>query len=162
MSRPLTFAALISAAGLALAGVSAPCAAQQTERDCTLTVAQAGQTIQSTGAIISSVRKDREDSPNNPFSAKDLIVFFVGSMSGTEKANQKSADLMNSPGIQGKIASAIFRACHSVVTISFVMTATDWNSSFFRGSSNSAIKGTCIDPDRHRTKEPLWGYYPCL
>lgn len=128
---------------------------------CKWQIASAGQSIFSLGAVVSDVVFGINESPHNPFSGKETITFRLGSLSATKTAVRRSADLMNSPVIQMRIAKQLFAVCPDVVEIRFNMTATDWDASIFRGENDSAIKGTCVDPGRG-SDWPLWGFYPCL
>ena len=131
------------------------------ESACRLQIAKAGQSISSLGAVVSDVVVGVNESPRNPFPGKESITFRVGSLSATKDAAKKSADLMNSPGIQTRIAKQLIAACPDVAEVRFNMTATDWDSSFFRGEDDSVVKGTCVDPGRGNDW-PLWGFYACL
>jgi hypothetical protein len=128
---------------------------------CKLQIAKAGQSVTSLGAVVSDVVLGINESPHNPFPGKESITFRLGSLSATKAAAKKSSDLMNSPAIQAQITKQLFNACTDVVEVRFNMTATDWDSSIFRGEDGSIIKGTCVDPGRGNDW-PLWGYYPCL
>lgn len=128
---------------------------------CRLQIAQAGQSIASLGAVLSDVVPGVNNSPHNPFPGKETITFRLGSPSATSTALRKSEDLMNSPAIQTRIAKQLFTACPDMVEVRFNMTATDWDSSIFRGEAGSAIQGTCVEP-RRGSGWPLWGFVPCL
>ena len=131
------------------------------EPACKVQIARAGQSIDSLGAVVSEVVLGTNESPHNPFSGKESITFRLGSLSATKSAAKRSDDLMNSPAIQMRIAKQIFSACTDMVEVRFNMTATDWDSSIFRGKDGAPIKGTCVDPVREGAW-PLWGFYACL
>ncbi len=128
---------------------------------CKLQIARAGQSIGSLGAVVSDVVSGINESPHNPFPGKETITFRLGSLSATKTAAKKSADLMNSPAVQMRLAKQLFTACPDIVEVRFNLTATDWDSSIFRGEEGSEIKGTCVDPGLGNDW-PLWGFYPCL
>ena len=113
------------------------------------------------GAVVSDVVSGKNESPRNLFPGKETIAFRPGSLNATTTALKKSANLMNGPAIQMRLAKQLFAACPDVVEVRFNMTATDWDSSIFRGEEGSAIKGICGDPSRGNDW-PLWGFNPCL
>ena len=128
---------------------------------CKLQIARAAQAIGSLGAVVSDVVSGKNESPHNPFPGKETIAFRLGSLNATTTALKKSADLMNGPAIQMRLAKQLFVACPDMVEVRFNMTATDWDSSIFRGEEGSAIKGICGDPSCGNDW-PLWGFNPCL
>lgn len=161
MGRPSSIPLMAAAfsASLFLYVSPSPVRAQQSQ-ECRLAIARAGEAISNINAVISDVVTGTNESPNNPFSANGSITFRLGSYSATRLAQKKSEDLMNSPRIQATLAKSIFDSCPDIVEVRFNMTATDWDSSLFRGANGSIIKGTCIDPGSGEW--PLWGYYKCL
>lgn len=108
------------------------------------------------------------DHPMNPFPDSDIREFamitnYADKNPYVKRATFNAENLMNSEGIQLRLASRVFQSCPSTSIIGFGFLGSGYWIQYFRMPSGQVRKGINLGCGRHSAIDPSttlqWGYY---
>ncbi|MEA5443844.1 hypothetical protein [Cyanobium gracile] len=129
--------------------------------ECLAAMARAETSLVARGARVQVVR-GTADSPHNPHTGKDTVVFRLDSTQPSDQVQRRTGAVMvmtNAP-LQDGLAKDLFSACPQLVEVTFNMAGTDEATTLFRGADGSLLPGVCLEIGISDTW-PTWGELYC-
>jgi len=138
---------------------------------CHESVHEAGRELTSKyGVIINAVSVSRAIHESSPYPGSLEIAYLMKTRYGPNahdmerKASWNAENLMNSPGVQERIADKIILVCPEVSMVVFAIANSSYSSTVFRASSGRGRIGVPVNIECGIRRESIppklqWGYF---
>ncbi len=130
---------------------------------CSTAINQVAKQVHNYGTSVnvSGYNNANDRYTGNPTNRKAEIVFAMGSLNGSSKADGVAENILNSFQLQQDWANYLVKNCNNVAVVTFAKAHSGWNNQFAIQPNGLTEARECLDPAMSSGKFLPWNYTYC-